>query len=205
MGALGNLNHERFCQALHKRIWAGEKRSEARTAAYRDAIYKGDNPDAPSLADNARRLANQRPIKARLTELADYSAKLAGLDASWAMVELSRRVRDFNLADYLSPPGADRYFDISMSTPEQLGRLSELYLEDDLLDGKDGPSHTIRKTKLKPYDPASIIGLMAKIGGWESPAKTSLTDPDGNPLKVIHEVTWKQARDVAVPSTQTPA
>ena len=51
MGALGNLDHERFCQAAHKRIWGGEQRAEALRAAYLETIYSGDNPENRSVGD----------------------------------------------------------------------------------------------------------------------------------------------------------
>jgi len=183
MGALGNLNHERFCQEAHKRIWAGAKRKEALTEAYKIAVYEGDNPDLPSIGDNARRLANQKPVAARLAELADYSSRLAGIDASWAMLELARRVMDFNLDDYLSPPGqGGRFFTIDEATRDQLGKLSELTIDEEIIEAGDETMRKIRKIKLKPYDAAAIIGLMARIGGWEAPKKIAPTDAEGKTL-----------------------
>jgi hypothetical protein len=190
MGTLGNLNHERFAQDAHKRIWSGQKRAEALTAAYLATVYEGDNPDSPSVQDNARRLANQKPVKDRLAELADYSSKLAGIDASWAMLELARRVKDFNLDDYLSPPGfGGRFFTIDEATRDQLGKLSELTIDEEIIEAGEDTMRKVRKIKLKPYDAAAIIGLMARIGGWEAPKKIAPTDADGNTLTLESLVT----------------
>jgi hypothetical protein len=182
MGTLGNFDHERFCQAAHAKIWAGEKRSTALPAAYRETIYQGDNPDDRSIAPNARRLVQRKDVKERLAELAYYSSQLAGIDASWALIELARRVRKFNLADYLTGEGTNRHFDISLCSRDDLAKLSELTIEEDILEAGEDTMRRVRKTRLKPYDPAAIIGLMAKIAGWEAPKKTELTGKDGVPL-----------------------
>jgi hypothetical protein len=180
MGALINSNHERFCQAYHKRVCAGERRSIALSGAYREAIYEGKNGHHKAIAPNARRLVQRKDVASRLAELADYSAKLANIDAAWALVELARRVDRFNLDDYMTPreKGKDRFFDISACTPDQLAKLSELTLEDETDEG----GRRLRKTKLKPYDPAAIIGLMARIAGWEAPKKIAPTTPEGEGL-----------------------
>ena len=118
MGALGNLDHERFCQAAHKRIWGGEQRAEALRAAYLETIYSGDNPENPSVGDNSRKLANQKPVKARLAELAEYAAKLASIDAGSALIELKQEldaIRAFNLDDFLSAPDENGAGAISIS------------------------------------------------------------------------------------------
>lgn len=188
MGALGNLDHERFCQNAHKRIWSGEKRVPAFHAAYRETIYRGSNPDEQAIAPDVRRLRNRVEVKARLVELADYAAKLAGIDATWAMVQLKARVADFNLDDYLTPRGEgfQRFFDISNATREQLGKLSEMTIEEEIVDAGEDTMRKVRKIKIKPYDPASIIGLMARIAGWEAPKKVAPTNPEGDgPMEVI--------------------
>lgn len=183
MGALGNLDHERFCQAAHKRIWAGEKRVDALRSAYLEAIYTGDNPDGPSVTDNSRKLANQKLIRERLAELSDYAAKLAGIDASWGLIELKRElgaINDFNLDDFLSPPDADghRFIDLSKVTREQMNLLTEMTTKDT----KYG-----REIKIKgPYrytDKVAIVMAMAKIAGWLAPEKTDL-NVEGQPVVV---------------------
>lgn len=173
MGVLGNRDHERFCQAAHARIWGGEKHVAAYTAAYRDTIYKGSNPNDQAIAPDVRRLRNRKEVKARLAELADYAAKMAGIDAGWAMLQLKARVADFNLDDYLTlrGDGFQRFFDISSASREQLGKLSELTIEEEIVDAGEDTMRKVRKIKLKPYDPASIIGLMARMAGWEAPKK----------------------------------
>ena len=114
MGVLSNFDHERFCQLVHKRIWAGEKQVEACEAAYREAICEGaDNTKPTDFAANVRKLRNRPEIKARLQELADYAAKLAGIDAGWAQLKL-RDMVEANLDDFLGKPNHDgsRHFDI---------------------------------------------------------------------------------------------
>ncbi|SDD94510.1 hypothetical protein SAMN05216337_1017116 [Bradyrhizobium brasilense] len=199
MPALGNLDHERFCQALHKRVWNGEKQSTARAAAYRDTMYRGENPDSASIAHNARRLANRRPIVARLAELAEFSAKLAGVDSGWAMVKLKQladAIEGFNLDDYLAPPDAngERYYDLSRVPREKLAMLTELGIEDEIetigeVADKKGKMQPVqrrtRKIKLKGPSKVDMVGpiaLMARIAGWEAPKKIAATTPEGKAI-----------------------
>ena len=182
MGALGNLDHERFAQAAHKRIWAGEQRKEALAAAYRETIYSGDDLDAPSVADNARRLAGTKTVKGRLAELADYSSKLAGIDASWALLCL-KRYTDFNVDDYLTKPNeaGQRFFDVSSVPREKLALLVELQQEE-FTEGRGEAAQSVRKTKIKGHDPIGALALMARIAGWEAPKKIAPTDAEGKTL-----------------------
>jgi hypothetical protein len=200
MGALGNLDHERFCQALHKRVWNGEKQSVARAGAYRDTMYRGDNPDSLSIAHNARRLANRRAILARLAELNEFSAKLAGIDSGWAMVKLKQladAIEGFNLDDYLGAPEAsgERYYDLSRVPREKLALLNELSIEDETETDQDTSvdaagkvvrtARRIRKIRLKgpaKVDMVGPIALMARIAGWEAPKKISATTPEGKAI-----------------------
>ena len=171
MGALGNLDHERFCQAAHKRIWGGEQRAEALRAAYLETIYSGDNPENPSVGDNSRKLANQKPVKARLAELAEYAAKLASIDASWGLIELKQEldaIRAFNLDDFLSAPDerGRRYIDFTKVPRERLALLTEVTTKDT----KYGAEIKIKGPN-RYSDKVGIITLMAKIAGWFAPEK----------------------------------
>jgi hypothetical protein len=183
MGALGNPKHERFCQEVHKRIWAGGAVSDSRTEAYK--LVGFDSSDT-CVADNARKLANRKDVKARLAELAEYAAKLAGIDAAWGMVKL-RQLVEFNLDDFLSPPDAMgyRYFDLSEVPSEKIGLLAELSLEQVHEAGatKDDPGREIRKVRLKGSDRISALSLMAKIGGWEAPVRKEITGAGGGPIE----------------------
>lgn len=181
MGALGNPHHERFAQALHRRLWAGEKRAVARSGAYLEAIHT-PTPGAPpaqpvTIAANARRLANQSNIAARVNELAEYAGKLAGIDSAWALVRL-KDLADANLADYLGPPDGQgaRFFDLSQVGDEQLGRLSQLEIKDETKVGaaENSDDRRILTTKLKVHDPIAAIGLMARIAGWLAPEKREI-------------------------------
>lgn len=202
MGALGNHDHERFCQAAHSRIWAGERRAKALPAAYRETMYGGKEADDAALAPNARRLANRVDVAARLRELDDYAAKLAGIDAGWALLKLKRLAEDiegFNLDDFLSVPSTDgsRYFDLSKVPADKLRLLSEIGIEDEtktILHVDDDAGKTVmdvkrrvQKIKLKGPAKADLVGpiaLMARIAGWEAPKKIAPTDKDGNDLKL---------------------
>jgi hypothetical protein len=175
MGTLGNLDHERFCQAAHKRIWAGEKHVSAFHAAYIEAIYEGDDtPADDAIAPNVRRLRNRPDVKARLTELAEYSAKLAGIDAGWAQLKL-RDMVEANLDDFLGPKDEEgnRYFDIGKVPREKLAQLIELQQEQTIEEGSRGEDsiRTVRKVRLKLPDKIQALGLMAKIAGWLAPEK----------------------------------
>lgn len=94
MSALHNPSQERFCQIVHRRTLEGEKRSVARTAAYRDAIYEGGDATDEQLAPNARRYSNQSHIKARIAQIAEYEAKLAGMDRVWLLVRVKGMIED---------------------------------------------------------------------------------------------------------------
>ncbi len=171
--------HDRFCRELHRLICeTGGKIGRARKAAYVSVYGEGK-----SAADNARKLANRPHIRARLAELADGASLLVKIDGGWAMLQLARRVENFNIDDYLTPAGhGERYFDIANTSRELLGRLSEMTIEEDIVEAGEETLRKVRKIKLKPYDPAPIIGLMARIGGWESPKKIEATGKDGAPL-----------------------
>jgi hypothetical protein len=189
VGVLGNTVHERFCQAFHRRVLAGETRGAARTAAYREIVYKGDNSDDKAIAPDARKLANQKLVKARIQELADYAAKLAGIDANWALVLLKGKA-EANLDDYLSEPDGSgaRFFDLRGVSREKIGHLAELQIEDETVLKEDADDRRILKTKLKVYDPVAAIGLMAKIAGWLAPTKVAPTNTAGDGPAVIETI-----------------
>jgi hypothetical protein len=187
MGALGNPAHERFCQALHKRLLQGEKAVAARVETYREIIFTGDNPDSVSLKDNARKLWQRKEIRARLAELAEFSAILAGIDASWGLVQLKKRI-EFNLNDFLTPLDGDgkRYFTLANASPETLQLLAGLEVEQwEKPLGDKGDMIRGVKAKIKSPDAIAALALMARIGGWEAPrkTKTELTGEDGGPIE----------------------
>lgn len=178
MGALGNPNHERFCQALHLRIWRGEKRSDALAPAYREAIYRGDDADDEALAPNARRMVARRDVKVRLQELADYAAKLAGIDSGWAQLKL-RAIVEANLDDYLAPPDekGDRYpAPLGSLSRDQLAFLGEFNQEERTDYNDEGNvKRTVRRMHVRvpsTTDKIGALNLAAKIGGWLAPEKT---------------------------------
>ena len=174
MGVLSNFDHERFCQLAHKRIWAGEKQVEACEAAYREAICEGaENTKPTDFAANVRKLRNRPEIKARLQELADYAAKLAGIDAGWAQLKL-RDMVEANLDDYLGPANAEgvRHFDIGRVPRERLTHLTELHQEETTeFVGEELRRRDVRKVRLKLPDKIQALGLMAKIAGWLAPER----------------------------------
>lgn len=188
MGVLGNPDHERFCQAAHKRIWTGEKHVAAYHAAYRETIYQGFDPDDRAIAPNVRKLRNRKDVKGRLAELRDYAAKLAGIDSGWAMVQLKGFVES-NLDDYLAPPDGDgsRFFDLTNVSREKIGHLSELNLEEETELDDDEPARRIRKIRMKLHDRIGALGLMARIAGWAAPTKSEITGKDGEPLMPISD------------------
>lgn len=176
MAILGNSKHEAFAQAVQSRLVAGEKRTAARTAAYRDTIYTGPSVSDDALVDNARKLSNRKDVKARIQELADFHAKLAGIDKNWALVVLKGKV-EANLDDYLSAPDGSgtRFFDLRDVPREKIGHLSELQIEDETVLAKDADDRRILKTKLKLCDPVAALRLMAEISGWKAPEKHDLS------------------------------
>lgn len=190
MPALGNLDYERFCQAAHTRIWAGEKRADALVAAYRETVYRGENTDDEALKPNSRRLANRKEIAARLKELADYSARLAGIDAHWAMLKLKGLVDDvdaFTIDDYMARDEAGvrlNECDLTNVTADQMRRLKEVRPEVTITRAEDGTETIRRKISIVGPDRYSIVptvvGLMAKLAGWEAPKKIAPTNPAGD-------------------------
>jgi len=177
MGVLSNFDHERFCQLAHKRIWAGEKQVEACEAAYRDAICEGaENTKPTDFAANVRKLRNRPEIKARLQELADYAAKLAGIDAGWAQLKL-RDMVEANLDDFLGAATTDgvRHFDIGSVPREKLAHLVELNQEETIELDDDEHARRVRKVRLKLPDKIQALGLMAKIAGWLAPERREVS------------------------------
>lgn len=175
MGVLRNRNHERFCQIAHKRIWEGAKSIDGYRAAYSEAIYEGPRKAGDPIVvgeANIRRLRNRPEIRARLKELAEYAAKIAGLDAGWAQVHL-RSMVEANLDDYLGPAGADgvRHFDIGSVSREKLAQLAELSQEQMIERGK----RRVRKVRVKLPDKVAALTLLAKMSGWLAPEKREVT------------------------------
>lgn len=175
MPTLGNHQHEKFCQEAHRLIWSGTKRKIALTDAYIAAGYQADQK---FVSDNARKLANRTDVKARLAELSNFAATMAGIDAGWAQMKLKALV-DSNLDDYLAPPDAQgvRRFDISKVSREKLGLILELTQEEEHKlvsetgDEDDKTWIRINKIKIKRSDPIQALALMAKIAGWLAPEK----------------------------------
>lgn len=192
MGALGNLDHERFCQALHRRLWSGEKRSEALATVYRETMYRGQNLDDEAIKPNARRLANTKPIRARLGELNDYAAKLSVLDSNWAMLTLKKladTAGDFTLEPYFrrSDAGARlNSFDLEKASKDQIAMLTEVQTETIVTRDEAGTETVRYKVKLKGPDKfsvvPSIVDKMATIGGWKAPTKIAPTRANGDDL-----------------------
>jgi hypothetical protein len=186
MGALANVYHERFAQVLSPRLLRGEPTRQARIDAYREAFKTSPrfDPDAPLIESNIRRVANNPDVKARLLELGARAAVIADTDRGWCVSQLRQRVEDFNLDDFLAGMAADpdtgkprsigRRFNIDQATRAQLGQLSELSIEEETktsVDDDEEPTEitTIRKIRLKPYDPVATISLIAKLTGVMAP------------------------------------
>lgn len=183
MSLLANHQWEKFCQELHRRELEGMAAKQARDEAYAAAGYLGQQK---YLSANARKLTQKPEIKKRLGELRTRSAELAEIDAGWCLLKLKRRVElidDFNLDDYLTEAvadGAARYFDISQASRDQLARLSELNIEEEILDAGEETMRHVRKTRLKGHtDIEAAIGLIARIQGYAKPDKVAFTDPSG--------------------------
>lgn len=207
-GPLKNLDHERFAQAQHRRIWSGEKRSAARVGAYRETMYTGTGTDDSALAPNARRLSNRKDVAARLKELDDFAARLSGIDSGWALLKLKKltdAIENFNLDDYLGPANdkGRRYFDLSKVPPEKLAILSELSIDDTTIvkpseeEAEPDEIHHSRKMKLRGPAKADMVGplaLMARIAGWEAPKKIAATDSKGDDISFADIVAETMAR-----------
>jgi hypothetical protein len=163
MAALKNFDHERFCQAAHRRVWSGEKQVVACRAAYRETVYGGNDPDERAIAANVRRLRNRPDIKARMRELADHSAKMAGLDAGWALLR-ARQLVDFDLAAFLQGEG-----DLS-DFPGDVEIVEEEASED-----PNRPKRKLLKLRARASDRLAGLNFMAKIAGWLAPEKLEAT------------------------------
>jgi hypothetical protein len=190
MGALRNFDHERFCQAAHRRIWSGEKRVGACQAAYRETVYGGSDPDETAIAANVRRLRNRPDIKARMLELADHSAKMAGLDAGWALVR-ARQIVDFDLTAFLNGEG-----DLS-DFPGDVEIVEEEASED-----PPQPKRKIFKLKARASDRLAGLNLMAKIAGWLAAEKVEATTEAKQIIYQILTVVNDPAEDWRVPGAR---
>ena len=117
-GPLPNLAHERFAQAVHRRIFAGAAVKQARTEAYREAGFTSADS---CIADNARKLAGRVEVKARIAELAAVAAELAAVDASYVLLHY-KRIVESNIDDYLSPPDEQgrRFIDLGKVPRDKL-------------------------------------------------------------------------------------
>ena len=187
MPVLANPNHERFAQEIHRRVMARETRAQARVAAYRAHVLTGEATDE-QIAPNARRLANAKPVAARIKELGEFAAKLAGIDANWAMLKL-KGFADVNLDDYfIRTEGGDRILNLGGVTREQMACLAEISQEQETMKSTLNPNGelTVKKIKIRPHSPIDAIRLMAQIGGWNAPAKVAQTNPAGDGPAVIH-------------------
>jgi hypothetical protein len=120
-------------------------------------------PDEGAIAANVRRLRNRRDIRARMLELADHSAKMAGLDAGWALVR-TRQIVDFDLAAFLKGDGdlSDFPGDIEI-------------IEEEVSNGSDMPARKLFKLKAKAADRLAGLTLMARIAGWLAAEKVEAT------------------------------
>ncbi len=193
MGVLGKPEHERFCQAVHAHLLAGKNRGESRTLAYMETVAGTLAGDAAigDQAANARRLANQPHIKARIQDIADRAAVLADLDRGWALVRL-KQIAEANLHDYLAPADEEgnRFFDLGAVKPEKMGLLAELS-QDQVTEtagyGEEKTLRFIRKLRLKLHDRIAAINLICRIEGWEKPQKHAQTDAAGNDLPPMSE------------------
>jgi hypothetical protein len=155
-----NIDHERFCQAAHKRICAGEKLGVACEAAYRETILEsGAKSSGTAFAANVRKLRNLPAVRTRLRQLGDQAAQLASIDAAWALLR-SRRLVEFDAAAFLEGKA-----DLS----DLPGDVEIVEIEDE-----EGIStRTLHKTKIKAADRIAAMTLMARIAGWLSPENTT--------------------------------
>jgi hypothetical protein len=197
MGPLKNFNHERFCQAAHRRVWSGEKQVLACHAAYRETIYEGNNPDENAIAANVRRLRNRPDIKTRMRELADHSAKMAGLDAGWALVR-TRQIVDFDVGVFLKGNGnlSDFPGDVEI-------------IEEEASNDSNLPRRKLFKLKAKAADRIAGLNLMAKIAGWLAPDKLEATTEAKQIIYEVvtnvpdPEVNWRQDDNRASPAIES--
>ena len=124
------------------------------------------------MATKSRKLANQKPVKARLAELAEYAAKLASIDASWGLIELKheldaiRSAATSMISSARPTNGAGRYNDFTKVPRERLALLTEVTTKDT----KYGAEIKIKGPN-RYSDKVGIITLMAKIAGWFAPEK----------------------------------
>jgi hypothetical protein len=158
MGVLANPDHERACQLAHKRIWGGESKSDALHAVYVDVIYDGEEPQSEATKANVRKFFNRAEIKKRMAELSEYAAKLAGIDASWALLRAKRMV-EFD---------AQKFIDGKCDLSDLPGDVEIVESE---AEGDEKPTRSLFKTKIKASDRLGALALMAKIAGWLAPEK----------------------------------
>ena len=182
-GPLPNLAHERFAQAVHRRIFAGAAVKPARTEAYREAGFTSADS---CIADNARKLAGRVEVKARIAELAAVAAELAAVDASYVLLHY-KRIVEGNVDDYLSAPDEQgrRTLDLGKVPRDKLALLTELYQEEVYeTQGKDEPPVLIRKIKIKREDRIAALLGIRQMCGLDMPKKVAVTDSKGQDVSL---------------------
>lgn len=160
MSALGNPRHELFAHE----IATGKTALEA----YRLAGF------AKPRAENARRLRNKDPIKARVRELSLDAAELAGVHLGAIQLELAR-IGFANMLDYvrIGPDGLP-VIDLGSLTREQAAAIAEMTV-DTIPGGKDEPETT--RVRFKLHDKRAALGDLAKmVGGVADPVADAVTD-----------------------------
>lgn len=94
MPMLSDPKMELFAQALLRQIAHGVARGKAATAAAREAGYTGS-----ALADNARKRANRKDVKARMIELAAPAQAAIEADLTIDLERAEKRLGEIILAD----------------------------------------------------------------------------------------------------------
>lgn len=93
MAALSDPKLEKFAQALLRNIAHDMPRGKAATEAAREAGYRGS-----SLADNARKRANRKDVKARMIELAAPKSAEAEAELAIDLDKAEKRLGQIILA-----------------------------------------------------------------------------------------------------------
>jgi hypothetical protein len=165
-----------------------------RGASNRQAGLEGEFKDGPGLPGNISRLRRTPEMQERLAELAQIAAEDATIEDRWLLEDL-KLFRKATPAWFWKRDARGKLvlrrgkptIDFSHATEEQLRCLSEFTQERG-------------RVKIRVHDPMVAIDKLARHRSLYRD-KVALTDPNGDPVKVIHEVCWKTSppNDAASP------
>lgn len=164
------------------------------TLAFKEAFNCGKMKET-TIARRAHDLVHLGKIKARLLELNAVAVTAAVLSRTEALEILSKRARVnfFDLVEFGEyQTGVDSNGDPVFQTSWRIKNKGEL--TSNQLAAISEMTSSRKGISIKAHDPMAAIALLAKMNGWEAPAKIGLAGWDGGAIKTqaVPEMTDEQ-------------